>query len=670
MERYTSALALLFAIALHAKPTVATLTFQRTTDYLGTASVFDESDANLPTRNWTLSSTVRSSSGRNVFFLGMAGNWYRPELKVWELVVWGAIPFYPLTKFSEEDLLMNMRTWTLTYDDAAGEISAYIDAVYIGTFSIHLYPGSTRSLPLSSIDLGSGWDGSAFNDYDGIYGQFNALQYWDRALNASEIAQLAALPESLTGNEEGLSIFWRADRGFGNRIPNLGSAGATYDGILGKSTTGFEETTGSGCNTIDLTSPAWANRSAGGENLRPIADNLAVQVRTRFCCRVPSRGLASRCLVVALTQVIESTSAAQTSVTIYFTGYDADGDLLDFAVTRLPSHGVLELESSIEVGSSSCADDDAAAMAIAGVDCPTAAEYGYCDSYLCPDCAYAEVCDAACGYCSTCADDDAAAMAIAGVDCSTAAEYGYCDSYLCPDCAYAEVCDAACGYCSTTTAPANVIPITNVTYRCWETFARYRLVWTPEETQTTLRPSVLRRGMEPIIQPRRRSRSQSSQLMGCQRQVRQATQSTKMSNSPSSPCTRLMPTLTLFRYSLPSFRSMGHSTRLQHARAAWSEAKRLQKFTRRGRCFSPLNSTRRTCALSRPFFGRSKLVSQTLEMGIQVITRFKSSGRKTRQTVMATRLLRTVRNLEMGMTNFIVLEMSGSRSLTTRGRAI
>ena len=151
---------------------------------------------------------------------------------------------------------------------------------------------------------------------------------------------------------------------------------------------------------------------------------------------------------------------------------------------------MLELESTIDVGVSAslCADDDAAAMAIAGVDCPTASEYGYCDSYLCPDCAYAGVCDAACGYCSTCADDDAAAMAIAGVDCPTASEYEYCDPYLCPDCVYAGVCDAACGYCSTT-ASTTIIPITNVTHRCWETFTRYRLVWTPEENSNE--PAVI-----------------------------------------------------------------------------------------------------------------------------------------------------------------------------------
>jgi len=73
--------------------------------------------------------------------------------------------------------------------------------------------------------------------------------------------------------------------------------------------------------------------------------------------------------------VLESTSAAPQSTILYFTGWDADGDLLDYGVTRLPSHGVLELENTID---------------------------------------------------------------------------------------------------------GTTVPITNVTFRCWETFFRYRLVWRPE----------------------------------------------------------------------------------------------------------------------------------------------------------------------------------------------
>ena len=47
-------------------------------------------------------------------------------------------------------------------------------------------------------------------------------------------------------------------------------------------------------------------------------------------------------------QVIESTSAAPQSLTIYFQGWDADGDLLQYMVTSLPSHGLLELQNTID----------------------------------------------------------------------------------------------------------------------------------------------------------------------------------------------------------------------------------------------------------------------------------------------------------------------------------
>ena len=47
-------------------------------------------------------------------------------------------------------------------------------------------------------------------------------------------------------------------------------------------------------------------------------------------------------------QVVESTPAAPAPVTIYFQGFDRDGDLLDYAVTRLPSHGTLQLVSTLD----------------------------------------------------------------------------------------------------------------------------------------------------------------------------------------------------------------------------------------------------------------------------------------------------------------------------------
>ena len=47
--------------------------------------------------------------------------------------------------------------------------------------------------------------------------------------------------------------------------------------------------------------------------------------------------------------MIEAASGAPTSATIYFKGYDVDGDLLDYTVTRLPSHGILELVNAVDL---------------------------------------------------------------------------------------------------------------------------------------------------------------------------------------------------------------------------------------------------------------------------------------------------------------------------------
>ena len=45
---------------------------------------------------------------------------------------------------------------------------------------------------------------------------------------------------------------------------------------------------------------------------------------------------------------MESTIAAPATATVYFQGLDADGDLLDYVVTRLPSHGTLQLVSTLD----------------------------------------------------------------------------------------------------------------------------------------------------------------------------------------------------------------------------------------------------------------------------------------------------------------------------------
>ena len=106
--------------------------------------------------------------------------------------------------------------------------------------------------------------------------------------------------------------------------------------------------------------------------------------------------------------------------------------------------------------SSLCINDDAAASALTGYECSTLASAGYCDSYLCPTCAYSGICDETCGFCPTpaptmapCVDDDMTASVLTGYECSTLSSAGYCDAYLCPACAYSDICDETCGYCPT-----------------------------------------------------------------------------------------------------------------------------------------------------------------------------------------------------------------------------
>ena len=109
-----------------------------------------------------------------------------------------------------------------------------------------------------------------------------------------------------------------------------------------------------------------------------------------------------------------------------------------------------------------CVDtSDADMMASSGATCGEYAALGSCDAYFCPTCAYANVCDVACDYCPTtddatddgaCVDtSDADMMASSGVTCGEYAAGGSsCGTYFCPTCAYANVCDAACGYCLST----------------------------------------------------------------------------------------------------------------------------------------------------------------------------------------------------------------------------
>ena len=114
-------------------------------------------------------------------------------------------------------------------------------------------------------------------------------------------------------------------------------------------------------------------------------------------------------------------------------------------------------------------DDDTVSAATGGYDCATVASYGMCDTYACPTCSLAGLCDASCTYCTStptavgtiptvapsvtpttgCVDDDAALVSAFGADCSTVSAMGYCDSYFCSTCGYAGYCDVSCAYCPT-----------------------------------------------------------------------------------------------------------------------------------------------------------------------------------------------------------------------------
>ena len=348
-------LAVVLLVAVSSYPTDATLSFQRTTDLLSAASLFEEGVGSLPTRNFTFSITMRSGSGRNGVIMQRSsaefymGYWPASTGACDVTLASTSNLFYPTEKFSSvEATIMTMRTWTVAYRDiggAAGELSLFIDDVHIGTSEIArpfsgtsmFGPNAIHFLTIGPAVWASYDDGrltleAPANDIDGLFGQFDGLQLWNRYLNASEISQISANPNLLTGNEEGLCIYWPASdhRRDGTRIPNLGSAGAAFDGVLGQYAVAVEETSnvfGTGCDIVSATSPTWANKS--NTNTPPTVTNDTALV-------------------------IESTSDAPTYAMLYFTGgFDAEGDMLDFAVTRLPSHGILKLVSTVNASEKS-----------------------------------------------------------------------------------------------------------------------------------------------------------------------------------------------------------------------------------------------------------------------------------------------------------------------------
>ena len=289
---------LLFAVGLLmvSHQTDAALTFQRATDVLGAASTLEEGTG-LPTRNFTISFTSRSGSGRDGFVIMRAGGAftliYYPTETLDVALDGTSYLFNPLANFTTEELLMFPRTYTVTYNDAA--LSVFIDAVYIGTqeLSLPAFPGKPMFGPDAIKDLVIGPylypsvddEGvetltlAASSDRFGLYGQLTSVQLWNYALNALQVLHLAASPTNLTGTEEGLCLFWRADRGYGTRIQNLGSAGSAYDGVLGAYVIGHRQTStyfGSGCDATSATAPAWANNS--GSNTAPTAENKTLIV--------------------------------------------------------------------------------------------------------------------------------------------------------------------------------------------------------------------------------------------------------------------------------------------------------------------------------------------------------------------------------------------------------
>ena len=146
-HRFTLFLVAVLSLADTPCPAGATLTFQRPTDILGAASLFQEGSG-LPTRNFTISTTVRSSSGTDRFILQRPGvgfymHFYPATTGLLDVTVDSVTTIFDVSaKFSAEDAIMEMRTWTVTYSDTARQLSLFIDTVHIETKDIApIYPG-------------------------------------------------------------------------------------------------------------------------------------------------------------------------------------------------------------------------------------------------------------------------------------------------------------------------------------------------------------------------------------------------------------------------------------------------------------------------------------------------------------------------------------------------
>ena len=282
------------------RPVSALLNFQHSTDILGFASTFEEGDG-LPTRNFTMAFTVQSSCGRIRYQIALdtveTFYFYMDPSARWADVGFASKShIFPFGNHSVEELFMHMRTWSITYDDSRKKLSLYADGWCLGSIDSDLFGDGENGDGETAIFGPNGVAQIFFGPYGfyidgvltaatadwGLYGLFDSFQLWDRALNSTEVAQLAASPHSLTG-DDGLAIWWQCDRGHGSWIQNFGRTGSKYDGVLGRYASGVEETSavlGVGCDALVVTSPTWVNHT-GAANSPPVAeDQFDIPVRS------------------------------------------------------------------------------------------------------------------------------------------------------------------------------------------------------------------------------------------------------------------------------------------------------------------------------------------------------------------------------------------------------
>jgi len=123
---------------------------------------------------------------------------------------------------------MQMRTWSIVYDDARKSLSLYVDEWCLGTINdgnifgrgrtAIFGPNGIATLYLGPYAYYAGGVVTAVADDQAFYGLFGSFQLWDRAMNSTEISKLAASPRTLSGNEEGLAVFWSTDSGYGKAM--------------------------------------------------------------------------------------------------------------------------------------------------------------------------------------------------------------------------------------------------------------------------------------------------------------------------------------------------------------------------------------------------------------------------------------------------------------------